>query len=605
MSFSRAGKNSARALHAHSKKSFRKNRASKVAADSKPGNPLPAALLLGAISLALTLGLAGWGDLYNETDGQYAAAARVMVESGNWLVPENNGVPRLNKPPLLYWMMAPWFALGGIGEFTARAPSVLGIVAWVMGTFFLGAAWRGTRTGFWAGAILLTCLGTSTLGRIIMPEPWFCAFLTWAMFAVYKGLHPEARTNRWAAVFWVCCALAALVKGWHGFVLPGMVLVLGGVWAGRRSQVWRMVFYYPGWGIAAAITLPWLLLMEFKFPGFLRYFFLDEALGHVAGSDATDTSYDDVPRLPFFLLHAAWFFPWSLAALGGLANWKNWRWPLGEERILWIWGGLVVLILLLAGQRQDYYGMMGWPLFALFAAGAVLSTPSRWTAWCLAGLGAMGLLASWMFPWWSRWLPPATATMEERATALSTITGFDATVWQSLLEWAMLVSGSFFVAGILIVLFLRLDRVSAACTAWLAAALVLAVASTAGVARIAPWFSHANAARWILANHPDAVVAFEGASDTGSSLYFYLGRPVYLVRENPEPEFAARVHGIGARWSITPDDLVGRWSKGEPVLLVTEELEIPSWQIRSPELSKMESFSGQVILASPQDKPSW
>jgi 4-amino-4-deoxy-L-arabinose transferase-like glycosyltransferase len=560
------------------------------------GRTVVAALLLAALALALTLGLAGWGDLYNETDGQYAAAAREMAATGNWLVPQNNGVPRLNKPPLLYWFMTPWFAMGGITEFTARAPSVLGLVAWVLGVFFLGKAWRGIWVGFWAGAILLTSLGTSTLGRIIMPEPWFCAFLTWAILGIWHGLQPESRTARWAVLFWTCCALAALVKGWHGFVLPGMILVLGGFWAGRREQVWRMIFSPIGWGIAAAISLPWLLLMEWKFPGFLRYFFLDEALGHVAGSDGTDTSYDNVPRLPFFLLHIAWFFPWSLAALGGIARWREWRWPAGAERILWVWGLLVCLILLAAGQRQDYYGMMGWPVWSLFAAWAVTQVQWKGSGWLLTALGAVGTFAAWMFPWWSRWLPAETATMAERATALSTIAGFDASVWNSLTDWALIVFGSFFILGLLIVWLLAIRRASLACTCWLAAGLVLAVASAAGVARIAPWFSHADVARWLLENQPDAIVAFDGGSDTGSSLYFYLGRPVFLVQENPQPEFAARVHGVGKEWTITPDALVAKWNAGEPVLLVAEALEMPTWRIRYPMLEEVERFADQVIL---------
>src|SRR5471032_2754845 len=61
---------------------------------------LCALLLLAA---ALALGTSEWGNLYNETDGQYGGAAKVMAQGGSWIIPENNGVPRLVKPPLLYW----------------------------------------------------------------------------------------------------------------------------------------------------------------------------------------------------------------------------------------------------------------------------------------------------------------------------------------------------------------------------------------------------------------------------------------------------------------------------------------------------------------------
>src|SRR3982751_5879440 len=70
--------------------------------------PIRHALLLTLVGLAalLHLGTARWGDLYSETDGQYAGAAREMVETGQWLVPTKVGVPRLQKPPLLYWLIA-------------------------------------------------------------------------------------------------------------------------------------------------------------------------------------------------------------------------------------------------------------------------------------------------------------------------------------------------------------------------------------------------------------------------------------------------------------------------------------------------------------------
>src|SRR6478672_182020 len=41
--------------------------------------------------------------LFDQIDGQYAGAAREMMERGDWLTPTQNGVPRLQKPPLVYW----------------------------------------------------------------------------------------------------------------------------------------------------------------------------------------------------------------------------------------------------------------------------------------------------------------------------------------------------------------------------------------------------------------------------------------------------------------------------------------------------------------------
>ena len=41
--------------------------------------------------------------LFDQIDGQYAGAAREMMVRGDWLTPTQDGVPRLQKPPLVYW----------------------------------------------------------------------------------------------------------------------------------------------------------------------------------------------------------------------------------------------------------------------------------------------------------------------------------------------------------------------------------------------------------------------------------------------------------------------------------------------------------------------
>jgi 4-amino-4-deoxy-L-arabinose transferase-like glycosyltransferase len=546
------------------------------------------------LSLGLTLCLIGHGDLYNETDSQYAAAARHMAEGGSWLIPENNGIPRLNKPPLLVWMMSVSFSVGGMTESMARLPTALGICAWVMMTFFLGRQAGGSNLGFVAGLILLTSLGIGTLGRIIMPEPWFCAFLMGALFAGLRFLENSAAPRVWALLFWIACALGAMIKGWHAFVIPLLVLIPGALLCRRRESLLQLLLHWPGWLAAAALNLPWLLLMEWHFPGFLRYFFFDEALGHATGSSGTDTSYENVPRAAFFLLHLAWFFPWILITCSAVAHWKTWRWPTGEAVYFWLWAFVVTGILLLAGQRQDYYGMMGWSIFALATAWVWQEIPQRWSPRFLAAFGGVGLLAAGMFPWWSQWLPQDSATLAERATALTTLGGLEADVWGNLVGWMAIVGAAFFFGGLWAAVLWQ--KKSIALIGWVLAGGTLHVAGTIGMAQLSPLFSHAPVSRWIQSHAPGARVAYDGPSDTGSSLYFYLGHPVLLVNEEPAPEFAARVHGRGAEWHMSMDDFMEFWRANPEILLVTERLEWPSWQIRQPGAHILHQAADHLIL---------
>ena len=59
-------------------------------------------LVCGIIIFFLGLGTTG---LVDETPPLFAAAARAMSESGDWLTPKVNGIFRFDKPPLIYWLM--------------------------------------------------------------------------------------------------------------------------------------------------------------------------------------------------------------------------------------------------------------------------------------------------------------------------------------------------------------------------------------------------------------------------------------------------------------------------------------------------------------------
>src|SRR2546430_7849114 len=92
-----------------------------------PPPPTRHALFAILIALAALLHVAtiGTGDLYSQTEGQYAGAAREMVETHQWLLPTNDGVPRLQKPPLLYWLIIVSFKLFSIKPAAARLPGAL------------------------------------------------------------------------------------------------------------------------------------------------------------------------------------------------------------------------------------------------------------------------------------------------------------------------------------------------------------------------------------------------------------------------------------------------------------------------------------------------
>lgn len=549
--------------------------------------------------LLLPVLLAAWGPLYNETDGQYAAAARTMAIGGSWLVPENNGVPRLVKPPLLTWLMAAAMKLFGPHEFAARLPGALAMSATGLAIYGLGAAWGTRRRGMLAAIIWLTLLGNFTLGRIVMPEPIFTAGIALSILCFVRAAQTDGSSRKLAILgFWLFGGLAAFAKGPHGLLIPLAAslaaLASHAVGTGRRAMRWGEMFPVVGILLALAINLPWYAAMEWRFPGFLRNLIFAEYGGHILGSDAPATGRGNVAVPAFLALHLAWFFPWSAALIG--ARWRvlrNFqpprRWSLPAWAIIWA-AGLVVVPVLLAGQRQDYYAMAAWPFLALLAARCLEG--ANWNRACGAVAACLALAVfAVSFAAWAAASAPSLS-LDQRATALSTLASLDRNTWIQLL--GVTLAACF--AGVALLAFM-LPR-------WQGIALAgacLAVAACAGTAIVSPLFSAkgfaALAAR--LAG-PEGRILFDGDVDSASSLLFYTGRRIFLIDVEPDRDFVVRTTGLGRPNYLTRSEVVDLWRKPSPIVLICDKSQLPDWECRLEETLEPVAAAGTtIVLANP------
>lgn len=559
--------------------------------------------ILILLCFALHVVTSGIGVLFNETDGQYAGAARAMVDGGDWVVPENNGIPRLVKPPLLVWMVAGSFWVAGVNEFAARLPNAIGLTVWCVGVFLIGRRYGGGRFGFWSGAILATVLGSGTLGRILMPEPWFCAWVTLAIFAGLTALQ-GARVRAWALAFWGFAGLAVMTKGPHGLLIALAIVGLVAVWGNDRRGLANVVYSAGGVMLFLALVLPWHFLIEARFPGFLWNLIFVEFLGHVVGSHAPATSYTNVPQGQFLAMHVAWFFPWSLIALVQFAGWLRRRGevaPLsgsGLWRLCAVWAVVGGVPVLLAGQRQDYYAMIAWPAFALVASAFLLGRPVRAAAIFVASVFAAGLGVALLLPMLGIGAE-VTAPVADRTTAVESLRQFSPDVWAGLRWLAVWVLGG---AGVCAFGAALARSASIARVGLLAASCMVVVGAIIGTGRVAPYFSVGPIAGALQARDlPDgAVMVYDGNIDTGSSLLMYSDLAVHLLDQNPEAEFATREFGVGRDRFWSSDDLVRAWGAGTPIVFVTESGDMDDWSAKlgAPGPRVMARCGTQVVIGN-------
>jgi 4-amino-4-deoxy-L-arabinose transferase-like glycosyltransferase len=550
--------------------------------------PPPTRHALFAILVALTallhLGTIGSGDLYSETEGQYAGAAREMVETHQWLLPTNDGIPRLQKPPLLYWLIIISFKLFGINAAAARLPIAIAVVASVALIFLIGEKLTDYWRGFIAGLIYLSFCGTFLLARIVMPEPLVSAFIAGAIFCGVCGYQRRPQRWAWFAGFWICSAFACLTKGLLGVVYPAAILGLLSIFHREARLRYRALLRWEYAAMFLLILAPWHIWAERHFPGYFHYLVNSEWWGHLRGISDEIHDYKGMPAYQFLVMHLAWWFPWSIALLPGVIF--AWRRVIRPHEINFAdtlplcWMAVVFVPLLFLGQRQDYYSMSMWSALALWAAVVWDRMPQklRCAGAIAVGLtGVISVMAAFFLVRATHALEGDWGTMDARWTAWRALHEMPISAWL-VIRPVLATTGISLVLLSLVAFYLIFkEREKLAAVALAAAMVPSGLSMIEGVARTAPYFSLANVARYInprLDAGGNAI--FEGPFDDSSSLVFYLNRKFLLVNQNRQK--AAPIGKPSVDIFVNEEVVLEKWARPDAVYLIVELSRADYWK---------------------------
>lgn len=186
-----------------------------------------------------------------------ALLAREMVETGDWIVLQEQRQPFLESAPLYYWMVAGSAVLHGeFSRWAVRLPSALAVLATMLVVYWHGRATTTRFAAFVSAASVITMLGILDSGVVAEIEAVFILFVASSLLVWHightRGWHPSVT---WAAGY----GLAALGMLTKGFQAP--VYFVGGVGAYlvlRRD--WRTLFHpghVVGMGCFGLVMLVW------------------------------------------------------------------------------------------------------------------------------------------------------------------------------------------------------------------------------------------------------------------------------------------------------------------------------------------------------------
>ncbi len=175
------------------------------------------ALLLVAIWAGIYLPTLGTLELRGE-EGRRILPGQTMLRTGDWIVPQVGGEVYLRKPPMINWLAALSFKFTGVeNEWTARLPSVLGVLILVLAVFFAGERWLGFETAFAAAVFSMTTIGMIEKGRLLEIDALYSVA---AGLAILAWLHGWMLDRPWSG--WIGAGLSL----GFGYLLKGPVLLL-------------------------------------------------------------------------------------------------------------------------------------------------------------------------------------------------------------------------------------------------------------------------------------------------------------------------------------------------------------------------------------------
>lgn len=341
----------------------------------------------------------------DDVDAVQAQIARNMLTSGDWVIAHLDGVPYLEKSPLIYWLMAGSYRVFGVHDWSARIPVALAalLLAWLTWRYALWAF--GRRAGFYAGLAIATCIGLFLFTRIQIPD----VMLTCAVCAAFWGFQraideTEPHPRRWAALLAASLGIGLMLKGLISVVLPagGILIYLAVTRQLFSRKVWARLHVWSGALIALAIAAPWHVLATLRMPpylvftmhsgpgeyhGFFWFYFMNEHVLRFLNL-RYPRDYNTVPRFAFWWLHLVWLFPWSVyfPAAARLKYGSADR--AARTRLLALCWIAFLLIFFSFSTTQEYYSMPIYPALALLLGCAIAEEGS----WVRAGTRVLGAI---------------------------------------------------------------------------------------------------------------------------------------------------------------------------------------------------------------------
>jgi 4-amino-4-deoxy-L-arabinose transferase-like glycosyltransferase len=565
--------------------------------------------------------------LQDDADATHAEAAREMLATLDFVTLKINGNRYLEKAPLMYWVVALSYFFFGVNEFAAHLPVAVSMLLLVL----LAMRWArrafGERAAIYAGLFISTAAGCYLFTRILIPESILSLFIAASFYCLATALE-DGDAWRWYGGY-ACMALAVLTKGLLAIVVVGLALLLYAGVSGEWRR-WREFRLFTGTLLFLSIAAPWHILAGIRNPHFFWFYFVNEHFMRFLGK-RIPKDYNKQTDSLYWTLHLVWLFPWSLylpiALRRPIADWMARR-RLGAleaprpqlnfrsrtELLCLTWAG-VTLVFFSFSTNQEYYTFPAYfPILLLIAAKVANEEDSgsrRWLLWTSGVLAVICIAISAVLAaglWGSRQLPfvpdigtvLAKPNLQAETLSMGHMLDLTGESFAALRLPAILAAATFLI-GPAFAFWLRRRGAQRAAT-WTTAATmaVFLIAAHIALVRFDPFLGSQVMARQVAPElrQTDRVMIY-GDQSFGSSLLFYLRRPIELVNGNTTSMWWGSTYPDAPHIFLNDQDLLRAWNSPERVFLFVPEYERARVEALLPgPLHIASEASGKVILTN-------
>jgi 4-amino-4-deoxy-L-arabinose transferase-like glycosyltransferase len=328
-------------------------------------SPTPIQWILIFFGLALVL----WGiflgnvPLRDWDEGTRALVAREIYRTGNWLYPTVGGKPYLLKPPLMDWLMALSYKIGGVHEFTTRLPGAFFSACGVPLLYLVGRElFRQNVPAIFAASVYLTLLPVVRHGRLAMLDGTAVSFFLLLLFCLLKS----RQDRRWAVGVGFGLGLICLTKGL--LVVPLGAIAGAFLLADGQLVLLKSPYLWSGILLGIAPVVAWYAAQWQHYgTSFLQVHFQSQGLERVS------QSVENHGGAPWYylleLLKYTW--PWLIFWPGGLyLAWQKRRTSWGCLVLIGTIGYLATISVM--RTKLPWYIMPLYPFFAITVAAQLI-----------------------------------------------------------------------------------------------------------------------------------------------------------------------------------------------------------------------------------------